>query len=150
MEDQNRTSIEKTEGQLIKLISEDIVDPSLIGIDFQEVSDNLSLHLTHTHGEVTLEQDQKACALSWIRQLSKGHKTFAQTNLNYLENSRKQYSSFRKKLQGQLKQIRKTQDNNEKINDYFITCSCFSCTFSFYKFFILTRKSSIRIFLCKH
>ena len=120
MEDQNRTSIEKTEGQLIKLISEDIVDPSLIGIDFQEVSDNLSLHLTHTHGEVTLEQDQKACALSWIRQLSKGHKTFAQTNLNYLENSRKQYSSFRKKLQGQLKQIRKTQDNNEKINDYFI------------------------------
>ncbi len=120
MEDQNRTSFEKTEGQLIKLISEDISDLSLIGIDFNYSEDKKSLNIQHGSGDVDLTQEQSPAVLSWIRQLSKGHKTYSQTNLNYLDNSRKQYTSFRKKLQGQLKLIRKTDQNNEKINDYFI------------------------------
>lgn len=120
MENKNRTGTEANEGQLIKLISDDISDTSLIGIDFLHNANHSSLTINHNHGEITLNQEQKLPVLSWIRQLSKGHKTYSQTNLNYLDNSRKQYSSFRKKLQIQLRQIKKTANNNEKINDYFI------------------------------
>lgn len=120
MENQNRTCLEANEGQLIKLISEDISNTSLIGIDFSQSCDQGRLTLKHDQGELILNQDQKASVLSWIRQLSKGHKTYSQTNLNYLDNSRRQYTSFRKKLQGQLRQLRKAGNNSDKINDYFI------------------------------
>ena len=119
MENSNCADSKTNEGQLIKLISDDISDISLIGIDFSYTHDKC-LTIKHNRGELLLTSEQKPTALSWIRQLSKGHKAFTQINLNYLENSRRQYSSFRKKLQGQLRQIRKVGNNEEKINDYFI------------------------------
>ncbi len=118
MEDQNRTSTEKTEGQLIRLIGEDISDPSLIGIEISESEKGLSL--LHSRGKINISSDQKNASLSWLKQLSKGHRNFAETNLNYLESSRKQYSSFRKKLQNELKSLKKSQVDNNKVNDYFI------------------------------
>ncbi|MAF76878.1 MAG: hypothetical protein CME63_00845 [Halobacteriovoraceae bacterium] len=124
MEDQNRTSIEKNEGQLIKLIYEDISDPSVIGFDFNHDTNQKNLKISFNQGEYDANSNQSASILSWIRDLSKGHKNFAQTNLDYLDDSRKQYSSFRKKLQNQLKIIRKEQEisgkNRDKINNYFI------------------------------